>query len=606
MNRTISLLVDGKKLEEKQLNLKKGKSTVSVPFEIANPERWWPNGLGDAHLYNIQGKLSNNDKILSETETNIGLRTIEIVQEKDTAGSSFYFNVNGHPVFMKGANYIPQDVFLNRVSPDKYEHIINSAVKANMNMLRVWGGGIYEKEIFYNLCDQNGILVWQDFMFACAMFPGDEDFLKNVRHEAIDNVKRLRNHPSIALWCGNNECLSAWYLWGWKEREEKQQGKEIADRIWQSYVDIFHKVLPEVVEEYDSDRMYWASSPSAAMGEPENWVDGDVHYWGVWWGKEPFKNYRTQIPRFMSEYGFQSFPELSTVNKYATKDDWDIFSEVMKSHQRSSIGNGTIKTYMDRNYREPKNFPMFLYVGQLLQAEGTRVAMEGHRKNMPYCMGSLYWQTNDCWPVASWSTIDYYGNWKAQHYFAKKAFDEFLVSPEVNDNITDVYVVSDRLEDTPARLELILMDFDGNEYWKESKPLVVKANSSEIAFSAENSKMLSSCGKENILLHVSLTSQNGELLSENILYYLPVKDLQLPKPNIETQVVSAQDGYEIEIRSDKLAKNVYLTGTDGEGFFSDNYFDVLPGAAVKVKFTGAEINDFENKLSVISLVDSYK
>ncbi len=404
----VEINVDEKKVTTEKVSLAKGKNEISVPFEITNPERWWPNGLGEPHLYSVTGNLIIDNKLVSENKTTIGLRTIEIIQEKDTAGSSFYFNVNGHPVFMKGANYIPQDVFLNRVSPDNYEHIIHSAVNANMNMLRVWGGGIYEKDIFYKLCDENGILVWQDFMFACAMFPGDEAFLENVRQEAIDNVKRLRNHPSIALWCGNNECLSAWYLWGWKEREEKQQGKEIADRIWQSYVDIFHKTLPEVVEEYDNDRMYWASSPSAGMGEPENWVDGDVHYWGVWWGKEPFKNYRTQIPRFMSEYGFQSFPELSTVNKYATKADWDIFSEVMKSHQRSSIGNGTIKTYMDRNYREPKDFPMFLYVGQLLQAEGTRVAMEGHRKNMPYCMGSLYWQTNDCWPVASWSTIDYY------------------------------------------------------------------------------------------------------------------------------------------------------------------------------------------------------
>jgi beta-mannosidase len=591
---------NGEKIINESYGLKEGKNTVTIPFTINNPELWWPNGLGEQPLYNIDVTLDN----LSQASTRIGLRTIEIVQEKDSVGSSFYFKVNGEPVFMKGANYIPQDVFLNRVNPDQYERVINSAVATNMNMLRIWGGGVYEKDIFYDLCDEKGILVWQDFMFACAMFPGDEAFLENVRQEAIDNVKRLRNHPSIALWCGNNECLSAWYAWGWKNTAEREQGKEVADKIWKAYDDNFHNVLPEVVSQYDSDRMYWASSPSASQGVLENWVDGDVHYWGVWWGQEPFANYREKVGRFMSEYGFQSFPELSTVKKYATEDDWDIFSDVMKSHQRSSIGNGTIDNYMKRDYREPKDFPMFLYVGQLLQAEGIKVAMEAHRKNMPFCMGSLYWQIDDCWPVASWSSIDYYGKWKAQHYFTKYAFGKVLVSPEIDEGNIKVYIVSDKLEDVEAELMLALYDFEGARIWENTEEITITANSSAIYFEIPEKEITKLGKKNNLLLHASVDTET-EMLSKNCLYFLPPKDLDLPKPEITFDIKEQGGKHVISIRTDKLAKNVYLT-TDTEGFFSDNYFDLMPGEGKTIAFEPSQhMNGDSLKLNVISLVDSY-
>jgi beta-mannosidase len=255
-------------------------------------------------------------------------------------------------------------------------------------------------------------MVWQDFMFACAMFPGDTAFLDNVKQEAIDNIKRLRNHPCLALWCGNNEILAAWEGWGWKKTEEAKN-PEVAAKIWQSYSDIFLKILPEAVKEQDPDRPYWDSSPSSGLGIPADQVNGDEHYWGVWWGKEPFETYATHLARFMSEYGFQSFPEMSTIRKYALPEDYDIYSEVMKSHQRSSNGNGTIEYYMLKEYNKPEDFESFLYVNYVLQAEGIKFGLEGHRRAAPYCMGSLYWQINDVWPVASWSSTDYFQKWKA-------------------------------------------------------------------------------------------------------------------------------------------------------------------------------------------------
>jgi len=637
---TLTGLVNGSEVLSRQVKLAAGANTIRENFTIAEPELWWPNGLGEQSLYNIKFILSNGASmgapdrasekssaeaperssevapvrssnrapVVSEISARIGLRTIEVVQEPDKEGKSFFFRVNGRPVFMKGANYIPQDAFLDRVTPERYRHILQSAADANMNMLRVWGGGIYEKDLFYDLCDEKGILVWQDFMFACSMYPGDGPFLENVRQEAVDNVKRLRNHPCIALWCGNNECLSGWYYWKWKETTEKTQGREVADAIWKAYEDNYHRVLPEVVARYDPGKFYWSSSPSAGMGIPENRVSGDVHYWGVWWGKEPFTTYRTLKCRFMSEYGFQSFPELNTIRKFALEEDWDIFSDVMKSHQRSSIGNGTIEYYMLQDYRKPKDFPMFLYVGQVLQAEGTRVAMEGHRKNMPWCMGSLFWQIDDCWPVASWSTIDYYGNWKAQHYFARKAYRDILISPQIDGDTASVWVVSDRREDAAAKMELRLMDFDGNILWTNSSDIVVPANASRRHFTSPVPAIVPDLAqRDNILLDCSLRTVDGQQYG-NILYFKPVKDLELPRPDIEWTLEGDGSGLKLVIRTDKLAKNVYLSADDPDVFFYDNYFDILPRDKVEIMIRpgpAMDKEDIESKLSLISLVDSY-
>ncbi len=577
---TVTIQNDGNELARTSIKLTKGISTYPVDFKIENPKLWWTNGLGEAHLYNIKGQLLVGKRITEKSER-IGIRTLELVRDKDSNGTSFYFKLNGVPVFMKGANYIPNDIFAARVTDEMYQKVIHTSKISNFNMLRIWGGGIYENDKLYDLCDQNGILVWQDFMFACAMFPGDAAFLENVKQEAADNIKRMRNHPSIAMWCGNNEILAAWFGWGWKQKEEAKS-KENAAKIWKSYTDIFHHILPEAVAAYDPGRSYWDSSPCAGMGNPSDLNNGDDHYWGVWWGKDPFKMYATHIARFMSEYGFQSFPEMKTVKQYATPDDYDIFSEVMKSHQRSSIGNGTIEYYMLQDYKKPKDFESFLYVNHVLQAEGIKFALEGHRRAAPFCMGSLFWQINDCWPVASWSSTDYYQRWKALQYFAKKGFEPVLVSPYTTTDSVKVDIINDKLAELKAQLVVKVIDFDGKEVWKEVKEVTVPANSSNTYFGTKTAEFLKKVQANKQLLVVELI-ENSAVISSNTLYFKPIKDVQLPKPEVKFEINSADGGYEITLNTNKLAKNLYMTIGDEEGFFSDNYFDLIPGQPVKVK-----------------------
>lgn len=575
----LSIEDSGVELAKVNVKLTEGISTYSVDFKIDHPKLWWTNGLGEPNLYIITGKLAIGKQVTQKTER-IGIRTLELVRDQDSTGTSFYFKLNGVPVFMKGANYIPNDVFPARVTDKMYQNVIQTAKTSNFNMLRVWGGGIYEYDRFYDLCDENGILVWQDFMFACAMFPGDEAFLNNVRQEATDNIKRLRNHPSIALWCGNNEILAAWFGWGWKQKEEAKS-QENADKIWKSYTDIFHHILPDAVAANDPSRSYWDSSPSSGMGVPADLVNGDEHYWGVWWGKEPFKNYATHLARFMSEYGFQSFPELKTVKQYATPTDYDIYSEVMKSHQRSSIGNGTIEYYMLQDYKKPKDFESFLYVNQVLQAEGIKFALEGHRRAAPYCMGSLFWQINDCWPVASWSSTDYYQRWKALQYFAKKGFEPVLVSPYTDKDSLKVDVINDKLTEIKAQLVVKVLDFDGNEVWKDTRDVSVPANSSHTFFAAKTVEFMRTVQVLKQFLVVELV-ENNTILSQNTMYFRPIKTLLLPKPEVKYELLDVDGGFEITLSTDKLAKNLYLSLGDQEGFFSDNYFDLIPGQPVKI------------------------
>jgi beta-mannosidase len=599
----LSVFHEGALLASKEVTLREGTEQYEVNFEIQNPQLWWTNGLGEPYLYHLTGELKTGQRTASK-ETRIGIRTLELIREQDDHGTSFYFKLNGHPVFMKGANIIPGDVFLPRVTEENYRTMVETAKKSNMNMLRVWGGGIYEEDIFYDLCDENGILVWQDFMFACAMFPGDEAFLENVRQEAVDNVKRLRNHPAIALWCGNNEILAAWYSWGWKEKEEARN-RENADKIWQAYVNIFHKILPEVVGESDPGRSYWGSSPSSGLGVPADLINGDEHYWGVWWGKEPFETYASHLARFMSEYGFQSFPELSTVKKYAGPEDFDIFSDVMKSHQRSSIGNGTIEYYLLKEYKRPKDFPSFLYVNHVLQAEGIKFGLEGHRRAMPYTMGSLYWQLNDCWPVASWSSTDYYQKWKALQYYVKKGFEQVLVSPYVDDMKFKVGIVNDRLEQVNGQLLLKLTDFDGRVIWETASLVEIPANSSRDYFNENKNEFLDRKDTRNLLFSARLI-ENGRTISRNIFFFRPFKELNIPEPTIEHTIKRTDTGYELELKTDKLAKNVYLQIGDEEGFFSDNYFDMLPGEKVTITLeSGLPEEKLQGVLTIRTLDDAF-
>ena len=577
-NAMISIENDGAELAKAEVKLTPGISTYSVDFKIDNPKLWWTNGLGEAHLYTFKGKLAIGSRETEKSER-IGIRTLELVRDKDASGVSFYFRLNGVPVFMKGANYIPNDIFETRVTDEMYRNVIHTAKISNLNMLRIWGGGIYENDQMYDLCDENGILIWQDFMFACAMFPGDQAFIANVKQEAIDNIKRLRNHPSIALWCGNNEILSFWF--GNFKAKEEAKNKEVAAKLWKSYTNVFHGVIPEAVASCDPGRTYWDSSPSSGMGNPSTLVNGDEHYWGVWWGKDPFKKYATHIARFMSEYGFQSFPEMKTVKQYTVPEDYDIFSEVMKSHQRSSIGNGTIEYYMLQDYKKPKNFESFLYVNQVLQAEGIKFALEGHRRASPYCMGSMYWQINDCWPVASWSSTDYYQRWKALQYFAKKGFEPVLVSPYNDNDSLKVDIINDHLNEIKAQLVVKVLDFDGKEIWKDVKDVTIPANSSNTYFASKTTEFLKKIQTNKQFLAVDLL-ENGKVISNNTMFFKPIKEVALPKPEVKSEINAVEGGFEITLNTDKLAKNLYMTIGDEDGFFSDNYFDLIPGQPVKV------------------------
>lgn len=604
----ISLNVEGEQNSgsARKVTLAKGSHPVELEFTIDRPKRWWSNGLGEPYLYHIQTTLSKDHELLDQLQNSTGLRTLRIVQEPDKAGESFYVELNGVPVFMKGANYIPGDNFLNRVTLQEYERIIALAVDANMNMLRVWGGGIYEEDIFYDLCDRNGILIWQDFMFACSMYPGDDAFMENVRQEAVDNVRRLRNHPCIALWCGNNEIDVAWAQfdekggWGWKQQYNSTQRKE----IWDAYDRIFHKILPGVITENDPNRFYWPSSPMAGEGKHAGYEtqSGDIHYWGVWHGLHRFEDFRKYVGRFMSEYGFQSFPEFKSVKSYTLPSDWDIESEVMAAHQRSGIGNLRIKQYMDWYYKTPADFESFLYVGQILQAEAIRSAIETHRRWMPHNMGTLYWQINDCWPVASWSSTDYYRRWKALHYFVRNAYYEMLVSPIIEGKNIEIHVVSDRLAPIEAKMDIKLLDFKGNVLKDVSKTISIPANSSANYVTEDKNEFLNGNPAAEVFLHVQVLEGNA-LLSENKLYFEAPKDLKLPKPRVQHEIRTTVGGVLITLKTDVLAKNVFLS-TEGEAFFADNYFDLIPDQSMTIFCkTDMTLKEFGKQLKIRTLAD---
>jgi beta-mannosidase len=561
-----------------------GENDVRAEITIANPERWWPNGLGAQKLYTLATKLTVDGVDRGARETRVGLRTIEVVNARDKDGKSFTIKVNGAPVFMKGANYIPSDSFLDRVTPERYRALLKSAADAHMNMLRVWGGGVYEDDRFYDLADELGLLIWHDFMFACSMYPGDDAFVENVRREAVENVRRIRNHASLALWAGNNEIEAAWQQWGWQWKFHL--GKAAQATIERDYKRVFHEVLPRVVATEDPGRFYTRSSPSADEdGVPPNKMGwGDNHYWGVWHAEAPYTDYATHTSRFMSEYGFQSFPTLDSVARYAPQSEWRIDSPVMLSHQRHPRGNQLVRTYMDRDFRVPKDFASFLYMSQVLQATVIQYGAEAHRRAWPYNAGSLYWQLDDCWPVASWSGIDYFGRWKALHYAARRFFAPVLVSPVEEDGNVRVFAVNDRRADVRARLSLRLVDFDGKELWRNDQDVVARPTSSAAVWQAWKKDVLRGADPSRVVLVAELR-EGGTLLSRNLMFFEKTRELALPRPELQVAVEARPTGASVRVTARRFARAVYLSTADGQGAFSDNFFDLLPGESVTVDWT---------------------
>ncbi len=590
----------------KDLELKKGINTVSVDFTIDNPRLWWSNGLGEPNLYEFTTIIDLKSATVDTKNIRTGIRSIKVVNETDKDGASFYFVLNGVPVFAKGANYIPSDNFLPRVTREKYRKTIQDAVDVNMNMLRVWGGGTYEEDYFYDLCDENGIMVWQDFMFACSMYPSEGAYLENVKYEAIDNIKRLRNHPSISVWCGNNEAYDGWFGWGRREDYTKQN-PEYARIMWKQYADLFHKLLPDMVAQYAPESFYWPSSPYGLPGQGCDDKHGDRHYWGVWHGKHPIAQYNTEKSRFFSEYGFQSFPEFESVKIYAPKkEDWAITSEVMMEHQRAgTYANNLIEEYLLNEYQKPKDFESFLYMNQVLQGDAIKIAMEAHRRNMPYCMGTLFWQHNDCWPVASWSSRDYYGRWKAQHYFAREAYKDVLVSPIAKDDKLDIYIVSDRLTESKGTLNLKIIKLDGHIIDSRKLNITIPKNTSKNVFTASVNDLLKGTAKNDVVIHAELTDNKGNIYKNNY-FLLQQKNINFPQANISKTVKPVNEGYEVSLSSDNFARAVFMSVEGIDNFFENNYFDILPGqvTVVKVK-TSLSRPEFEKQLKVVSLRDGF-
>ncbi|HVH89264.1 MAG TPA: glycoside hydrolase family 2 protein, partial [Terriglobales bacterium] len=556
---------------ERNVTLLAGLNKVTVPIEIEKPARWFPAGYGPQALYDFSASLEVKRGVADQAKVRTGLRSLVLRRDPDHWGRSMEFVINGIPIFGKGADVIPFDSFPTRVTEATYRQILQSAHDANMNMVREWGGGIYEMDDFYNICDELGLIIWQDFMFGGDMYPGDAEFLENVRQEAIDQVKRLRNHPSIVIWCGNNEVETGWIHWGDRQQFKAAVGQKTAEKVWQDYMVLFNRVLPDVIVEYGQPVPYWPSSPSANFeDEPDGQRIGDMHYWQVWHALAPIENYKQQLPRFMTEYGFQSFPEMNTIKAFSIPADWDISSSVLLSHQKNKGGNGRIYDYLLRYFGQPKDFASFLYASQVMQAEAIKMGAEHLRRSRPRTMGSLYWQLNDCWPVASWASIDYYGRWKALQYYARRFYNDLLVSPNEENSALQIYVVSDKQQIQPGQLRVHLLDLTGKVLDEKSTDIQIKPLASDVYLSLPVTRLLAQRRRNQVFVDTQLLV-DGKLVSRNLYFFTPMKDVQLPQPEIKTNIEATGDGYRVTLQSSAIARDVYLSLADLDAKFSDNY-----------------------------------
>lgn len=596
---------NGRRTYETHLPLEGNQGQLAV--RIRNPQLWWPNGYGEQPLYDVEVSLEAEGKVQDRKQVKMGLRTVELVREPDAWGESFTFVVNGVPVFMKGSDWIPADSFPTRMSEAQYEHLIRSAAESHQNMLRIWGGGFYEDERFYDLCDRYGMLLWHDFMFACYIYPHDEpEFIENLRHEVRDNVRRLRHRACIALWCGNNEMEQGWADWGWTNPNDPLR---VLER--EAYEKFFYHTLPEWVHELDPDRPYWPSSASSnvpfqAPNSPER---GDMHYWDVWHGRKPFTAYRQQFPRFMSEFGFQSLPPMETIATYADPEDWNMTSYIMEHHQRSGNGNGLMVAQMTDSFRLPKDFPSLSYLSMVLQAEGIRYGVEHWRRNKHRVSGTLYWQLNDCWPVASWSSIDYYGRWKALHYAAKRFYAPILLSIEDQGALMEVHVTSDLTEPWQGQVRWALQTLDGETLRSGEVAVSLAALQSAKVCSLDfQTEIEATLDRKREVIFVADLYQGEKHLATSVATFVPNKHLKLVEPGLNVQVSRSGKQAVFEVTAHSLARFVELKLAGADAIFSDNYFDVLPGRKVQVTCVlpqGWTLAQVKKALRVQSLYHSF-
>ena len=614
---TLSESVPGQKLcvelsedgADKPLQTKLCKTNAdgvaAVDFVIENPKLWWPNDYGDQPLYIVRTTLLDEDGTSLESITRrIGLRTLTISQEKDEWGNEFAFCVNGVKIFTRGGNYIPDDCLYTRITEKKLDYILESCRRAHFNCVRVWGGGYYPSDAFYDLCDEKGLIVWQDLMYACNVYDVTDAFAENCRQETYDNVRRLRHHASLGLWCGNNEIESAWDHWGDFQKETPY--------LRADYIRLFEEVLPKAVQEADGETFYWHSSPSSGgcFDNPDDANRGDTHYWDVWHGQKPFTDYRKYFFRFCSEFGFQSFPCAKTVNSFTLEDDRNIFSRVMESHQKNDAANGKMLYYLSENLRYPKDLTHLLYASQVLQGMAIKYGVDHWRRNRGRCMGTLYWQINDNWPAPSWSSIDYFGRWKALHYMAQKFYAPHAVSMTLEDHRCHVYFSNESFETTEYSLTLSIRDLSGNVL----ETYETKGNSP--AFSAIETAVVDICSwedqKDDVFLEAVIHTKDQKVLKD-VETLVPYKYLNLKNQVISTEAEETNDAFILHISSDCFAPFVALDFDDADVIFSDNFFhltdktvqdiivkkeDILQG-----HFENAE--DFRKRLQILSLGTSY-
>lgn len=568
---------------------------------VKNPKLWWPNGYGEQPLYCLTVSAGEEQQV----KKTIGLRTLTVSQEADEWGNEFAFMVNGVKIFTRGGDYIPEDAVYPWIKKEQIDYLLKCCVRANFNCVRVWGGGYYPSDTFFDLCDQYGLIVWQDLMYACNAYDVTEDFEETVRQETIDNVRRIRHHASLGLWCGNNEIESAWDHWGDFQKESPY--------LRADYIKLFEYILPRALREADDTTFYWPSSPSSGgcIDEPDSDKRGDVHYWDVWHGLKPFNDYQKYYFRFCSEFGFQSFPCLKTVNTFTEEEDRNIFSKVMESHQKNESANGKMLYYLSENFKYPKDFKSLLYVTQVLQGMAIKSGVDHWRRNRGRCMGTLYWQINDNWPVASWASIDYYGRWKALHYMAVKFYAPVAVSIHKTDSFISVYLENETFEAKKCKevsLRIRDLDFGIVKEWK--------AGGEAPSLSAQE---LLSCdmdpnwmNRDDLYIEAEVVLEDGTRFIDTDTL-IPFKHMALRKPQITTEVTECEDCFEIRVQSDTYAPFMELDFDDADVIFSDNFFTVTNEKAVVIRMdkkdimqgSFADAEDLKKRLVITTVADTF-
>ncbi|MBB6184668.1 beta-mannosidase [Oleiagrimonas soli] len=610
--RVDALAPDGRRVARaaRTLTLTTGRHTVDLPLTIAHPQRWYPAGYGAQPLYRFVAHVREGDGDDHVARRTTGLRRIELRQRKDRWGRSFAFVVNGIPVFAKGANLVPFDSFPPRVTTARMRRLLDDARAAHMNMLRVWGGGYYLPDAFYAMADRRGLLIWQDFMFGGAIPPYDAAFRANVRVEAEQQVRRLRDHPSIALWSGNNEVRTSWETWGDRLTFQRAISAAERTRIDQGMRTLFGRVLRDVVAREDVDVPYWPGSPFSAAGEPANADDsGDTHFWNVWSGDAaPIEDYLDVTPRFLSEYGLQSLPVMVTVRAFAGDGPLDAESPVLRAHQKYDGGNGNrrLLAYVKRNYGAPGDFADLVYLSQAMQAEGIRLAAEHLRASRPRTMGSLYWQLNDVWPGASWSSVDVYGRWKALQFAARRFYAPLLLAALRHHDVTRVTLVSDRLQPTPLRWRWRVMDFRGHVLRSGGGAVMAAPTSATPLARYTDAALLHGADPRTHMVVFELL-EGQRTVARNLVFFGKPRTLQLPLPKLTVQWSRDADGAVLRLHTDTLARAVWIDVGDPDAVLSDNAFNLLPGETRIVHVRSAhDLATLERALTLRDLADVMK